>query len=163
MKITLKDKSTLINDAKGSLDQIDDRLENFFKTYGGQTIEPTDFKVYQYINSNGDVKNKFSFDFFPKNMLYTNITIPEEWTTSIELEENSDIIFCKNCGYKVKPSQLYPFRDGKVVTRDTNDTSDVTDDTESNVFSKTYSYFLDNNLDVLCPICFDKNTFAKLS
>jgi len=162
MKITLKDSDTLISDAKGSSDQIEDRLENFFKTYGGQTVEPVDFKVYQYIDSDGNIKNKFSFDFFPKNLLYTNITIPEEWTTSINLEENGDIIFCKNCGYKVKPTQLYPFRDGKVVTKDTNDTADITDDTDTNVYSKTYNYFLSNNLDILCPICFAKNSFSTL-
>ena len=36
MKITLKDTSTLIQDAKGTSDGIDDRLENFFRTYGSK-------------------------------------------------------------------------------------------------------------------------------
>jgi hypothetical protein len=163
MKITLKDTSTLILDAKGTNESIDDRLENFFRTYGGQTISPSDFKVYQYYDKDNNIQQKFSFDFFPENMLYTNITIPDNWLESFDLEENVDIIFCKACAYKANINQLYPFRDGKVVTKDDQGTDDVTDDTYSDAYQKTYKYFLDNELDLLCPICFSKNSFATLN
>jgi hypothetical protein len=162
MKITLKDTNTLVQEAKGTTTGIDDRLENFFRTYGGKTIIPTDFKVYQYYDKNGNVYQQFSFDFFPENMMYTNITIPDSWLTSYDLEENIDIIFCKACAYKANINQLYPFRDGKVVTKDDQGTDDVTDDTYSDVYQKTYKYFLDNELDLLCPICFSKNSFANV-
>jgi len=163
MKITLKDTSTLIQDAKGISAGIEDRLENFFRTYGGKTITPTDFKVYQYYDKDGNVQQQFSFDFFPENMMYTNITIPDSWLTSYDLEENTDIIFCKACAYKANINQLYPFRDGKVVSKDDQGNDDVTDDKYTNAYQKTYKYFLDNDLDLLCPICFSKNSFTTIS
>lgn len=162
MKITLKSTSDLISDAKGTHDSIDDRLKNFFEAYGDKTIEPCDFKIYEYYDKDGNLQKKFSFNFFPENMLYTNMTIPDDWLTSYDLEENSDIIFCKVCAYKAKATQLYPFRDGKVVQRDTKNTDDMTDDTYSGLSQKTYKYFLDNKLDLICPICFSKNSFTSV-
>jgi len=162
MKITLKDSGTLIQEAKGTNEGIDDRLENFFNVYGGKTIEPNDFKVYQYTDKDGNILQKYSFDFFPENMLYTKMIIPDDWLTDWDLEENKDIIFCKTCAYKANINQLYPFRDGKVVTKDDQGTDDVTDDTYSDIYQKTYKYFLDNELALLCPICFTKNSFASI-
>jgi hypothetical protein len=162
MKITLKDTATLISDAQGTSDSIDDRLKTFFEVYGSKTIEPSDFKVYQFIDSNDNIVQRFDFDFFPENMLYTNITIPESWIASKDMEENQDIIFCKSCTYKAKQTQLYPFRDGKVLTLDDQNTDDVTDDTYSDKYNKTFKYFLDNDMDLICPMCFAKNSFETI-
>jgi len=158
MKIKLKTydelKDLVIGDSNKKLD---DRLENFFRKYANTEIEPTNVNVI-YINND----TKLTFDFFPKDMLYTSWKIPQDWTSSIDLEENKNLYFCKFCNYTFNEKQLYPFRSGKNVTIDNHNTDDVTDDTTTSSEVKTFKWMMDNNEDIFCPICFKKNSFVSI-
>jgi len=161
MKITIKSKEELLKTVGDENTVIDEKTDLLFNEIADHIIEPNDFSVYRYLSGDA-MKQKFSFEYFVPNSRFRNIIIPEEWVTDIDLEDNNDLYMCKSCYYKFKETQLYPFRDSKVVTVDDKNTDDVTDDEYDNKYHKTYKYMRENSLDTLCPICFKKNNFVQI-
>jgi len=148
MKITLKSTEDLIK-LTSEDGNIEENLLDFFKRYGGKTLDAIDFSV---IRAQG--KNFFTFECFESR---NRFRAPQEWCDEIDLED-INMYYCRRCGFKVDGNNTYHLAEG-LITIDDNDTETTSDDTR---VRETYQMRLDSGKECNCPVCFKSNSFLKV-
>jgi len=156
MTVTLKSVAELklIAQSGERSREVDEKMMNLLKFIGGKTLPMYDLEIS---GTPGGTK-KFTFinsSLAPTRNFYS-VKIPEAWTTSYDLEEFAENLYCDACSFMVKRSTQYHFPESKVLVSGTPGTGDA-------VYRKElYQDRLDNQKPLVCPVCFKKNRFRAL-
>lgn len=153
--VTLKSAAELKSIAQqgDSSKKIDEKLMFLFDFIGDTTINIDEIivtddgvggKKFTFINNNLDPARNFY-----------DIKIPEAWCVSYDLADNAENLYCKSCSFMTKPDSPYQFGGRVLVSGEAG--------TATAVYRKeTFRDRLDNNKDIVCPVCFKRNRFSTL-